>query len=68
MIKIYVHYNSLKAFAEGEWINARLQFVGPTDIELIVPINKIVVAYQAQGFTIRKKKWYERLFHLKSVK
>lgn len=68
MLKIYVHYASLKAFNEGKWINARMQFIGPDDVELIVPLNKIVTSYQQNGFTIRKKKWYERFLHNKSVK
>ena len=68
MIKIYVHFNSLKSFQEGKWINARMQFIGPDDVELIVPLNKIVTSYQQNGFTIRKKKWYERFLHIKSVK
>lgn len=68
MIKIFIHYNSLKAFNEGKWVNARMQFVGPDDIELYISIDKVVTAYQQSGFTIRKKKWYERLFHIKNIK
>lgn len=68
MIKIYVHYNSLKSYNNGEWINARLQFVGPDDIELYVKIKDIVTSYNQSGFTIRKKKLHEKLFGIKSVK
>lgn len=68
MLKIYVHYNSLKAFQEGNWINARLQFVGQDDLELLIPIKDVVVSYQQNGFTIRKKKWYEKLFNIKNIK
>ena len=60
MLKIYVHYTSLKAFQEGKWVNARLQFIGQDDIELILPIKNIVTSYQQSGFTVRKKKWYEK--------
>lgn len=67
MFKIYVHYASLKSFQEGKWVNARMQFNNQFDIELYVNINDIVISYQQVGFTIRKKKWYERLF-VKSVK
>lgn len=68
MIKIYVHYNSLKAYQNGEWVNARLAFIGQDDIELYVKLKDVIIAYQQNGFTIRKKKWHERLFHKKSVK
>lgn len=68
MIKIYIHYNSLKAFIQGDWVNARFQFMGSDDLELTVPIKDIVTSFQQQGFTIRKKKWYEKLLHLKSIK
>ena len=61
MIKIYVHYNSLKAFQNGEWINARFQFASQNDIELLVSLKDIIVSYQQNGFTVRKKKWYEKL-------
>ena len=57
MLKIYVHYTSLKAFQEGKWVNARLQFIGQDDVELILPIKNIVTSYQQSGFTVRKKKW-----------
>ena len=68
MLKIYVHYTSLKAFQEGKWINARLQFIGQDDVELILPIKNIVTSYQQSGFTVRKKKWYEKLLPLKNIK
>lgn len=68
MLKIYVHYTSLKAFQEGKWVNARLQFIGQDDIELILPIKNIVTSYQQSGFTVRKKKWYEKLLPLKNIK
>lgn len=61
MIKLYIHYGNLKAFMEGKWINAKFQYVGPNDIEVLVPIDDIVTEYQTNGFTIRKKKWYEKL-------
>lgn len=60
MIKIYVHYNNLLAFKQGNWINARFQFIGQYDIELFVNLKDVMIAYQSNGFTIRKKKWYER--------
>ncbi len=68
MIKIYLHYNSLKAFNEGKWVNAKIQFIGQDDIEMLLDINDIVFSYQQTGFTVRKKKWYEKLFKLKSIK
>lgn len=68
MLKIYVHYTSLKAFQEGKWVNARLQFIGQDDVELILPIKNIVTSYQQSGFTVRKKKWYEKLLPLKNIK
>ena len=68
MLKIYVHYTSLKAFQEGKWVNARFQFIGQDDVELILPIKNIVTSYQQSGFTVRKKKWYEKLLPLKNIK
>lgn len=61
MLKLYIHYNSLKAFQEGKWINARFQFASQNDIEVLIPLKDIITAYQNNGFTIRKKKWYEKL-------
>lgn len=68
MLKLYIHYNSLQAFQKGNWVNARFQFIGQDDIELILSIKDIVTSYQQNGFTIRKKKWYEKLLRLKSLK
>ena len=68
MIILYIHYNSLAAFQNGKWINARFQFMGQDDIELVLNINDVITSYQQNGFTIRKKKWYEKLFHFKSIK
>ena len=68
MIKIYLHYNSLRAFNEGKWVNAKIQFIGQDDIEMLLNINSIMFSYQQSGFTIRKKKWYEKLFKIKSIK
>lgn len=68
MLKIYIHYNSLQAFQKGAWVNARFQFVGLDDIELLLNIKDIVTSYQQTGLTVRKKKWYEKLFHFKSIK
>lgn len=67
MITIYVHYNSLKAFLSGEWINGKLQFVNQYDIELQVDLKDVVLSYQQNGFTLRRKKWYEKLLHFKSI-
>ncbi len=67
-IKIYLHYNSLRAFNKGEWVVAKVQFIGQDDVELNLNIKDIVFSYQQSGFTIRKKKWYEKLFRLKSIK
>lgn len=67
-IKVYLHYNSLKSFNKGEWVLPRIQFVSPEDIELLVNIKDVVFSYQQSGFTMRKKKWYERLFKFKSIK
>ena len=67
MLRIYVHYTSLKAFQNGEWVNARFQFIGQNDIELLIPINDIVTSYQQNGFTVRKRKWFEKLLHLKQI-
>lgn len=61
MIKIYVHFNSLKSFQEGKWINARFQFASQNDIELLVKLKDVIISYQQNGFTIRNKKWYEKL-------
>lgn len=68
MIKIYVHYNSLRAFNEGKWINARLQFIGQDDVELYLKLEDIVTSYQQNGFTLRKRKWYEYLIPKKYIK
>ncbi len=27
MIKVYMHFNSLKSFIKGDWVNARTQFI-----------------------------------------
>lgn len=67
MIKIYLHYSSLKAFNNGKWVNAKLQFVGQDDIEMLLDLRDIVCAYQQNGFTVRKKKWYEKIIPTKSV-
>jgi len=67
MIKVYLHFNSLKAFNKGKWVNAKIQFIGQDDIELLLNMDDIVFSYQQSGFTIRKKKWYEKLFRLKSI-
>ena len=64
-IKIYLHFNNLKAFNDGNWVNAKIQFIGQYDIEMILNIKDIYISYQQNGFTVRKKKWYEKLFRLK---
>ena len=61
-IKIFLHYNSLKAFNDGKWVLAKVQFIGSEDIELLLNTKNIIFSYQQNGFTIRKRKWYERLF------
>ena len=58
-VKLYLHFNSLQAFNKGEWVNARHQFIGQDDLELLLPLNKIVIKYQQQGLVVRKRKWYE---------
>lgn len=68
MIRIYIHYNSLKSYMKGNWVNARFQFMGQDDIELLLPIKDIVTSYQQNGFTIRKKKLIEKIFRFKSIK
>lgn len=68
MIKIYIHYASLKAFNEGDWVNARFQFIGQDDIELILPLKDIITSYQGNGFTLRKRKWYEKILPIKTIK
>ena len=68
MIKVYMHYNSLKSYMDGEWVVAKLQFVGQYDIEVLLDLRDIVISYQQNGFTIRKKKWYEKLIPIKYVK
>ena len=59
LIKLYLHFNSLEAFNKGEWVNARHQFMGQDDLEMILPLKKIVMEYQQQGLVIRKRKWWE---------
>ena len=60
-VKLYLHFNSLQAFNKGEWVNARHQFMGQDDLELLLPIDKLVMKYQQQGLVIRKRKWWEVL-------
>lgn len=57
-----MHYNSLQSFYKGKWVNARTQFVGQYDVEVFVKLKDIDMAYQSNGFTIRKLKWYEKIF------
>lgn len=68
MIKVYVHYNSLNDYKQGEWVNGRLQFVNQYDIELYVKLKDVIISYNQSGFTFRKKKWYERILPIKSKK
>jgi len=58
-IKLYLHFNSLESFNKGEWVNARHQFMGQDDLELLLPLKDIIMKYQQQGLIIRKRKWYE---------
>lgn len=39
---------------------------GQSDIEVFLNLKDIVMSYQQTGFTIRKKKWYEKLLRLKN--
>ena len=68
MIKIFVHYNSLKSYIEGDWVNGRLQFINQFDVELYIRLKDVVIAYNQNGFTLRKQKWYEKLLPIKSIK
>ncbi len=43
-----------------------LNLSGQNDIEVILNLKDIVTSYQQTGFTIRKKKWYEKLFGIKN--
>lgn len=62
MIKVYMHYNSLQAFLKGNWVNARIQFAGNDDLEVYLNLKDIKMSYQQTGFTIKKLKWYEKIF------
>jgi len=62
MIKVYMHYNSLQAFLKGNWVVARVQFAGNEDMEVYLNLKDIEMSYQQTGFTIRKRKWYRKLF------
>ena len=68
MITIYLHYNSLRAFDKGDWVNAKLQFIGQDDVEVLLNIEDIIISYQQNGFTVRKRRWYEKLPFIKSIR
>ena len=65
MIKVYMHYNSLQSFLKGNWVNARIQFVGNDDLEVYLSLKDIKMSYQQNGFTIKKLRWYEKIFRRK---
>ena len=62
MIKVYMHYNSLQSFLKGNWVNARIQFAGNEDLEVYLNLKDIKMSYQQTGFTVKKRKWYEKIF------
>ena len=68
MIKVFLHYASLKDYNDGEWVNGRLQFMNQYDIELYLNLKDVVLSYNQNGFTFRKKKWYERILPIKNMK
>ena len=60
MIKVYINFGSLKAFKEGNWVNAKIQFANQYDVEVLLDLNKIDISLQNSGLTIRKKKWFRK--------
>lgn len=63
-IKVYLHSGNLESFIKGSPVNARIQFIGQYDIEMILNVKDIHIISQTDGLVIRKKKWYEKLFNL----
>ena len=59
MIKVYVNFGSLKAFQKGSWVNAKIQFADQYDVEVVLDLDKIEVATQQNGITVRKKRWWK---------
>lgn len=55
-LKVYMSYNQLKAFNNGETVNVKFQFIDQNDVELNLDLRKIVIKYQSTGIIVRKKK------------
>lgn len=60
-LKVYLHYNSLVQFVNGNSVVARFGFVGQDDVELNIDLSKIVLKRQKNSVIIRKKKFWEKL-------
>lgn len=56
-LKVYMSYHQLKAFASGEPVNVKFQFIDQNDVELNLDLSKIIIKYQSTGIIVRKKKF-----------
>lgn len=56
-LKVYMSYHQLKAFANGEPVNVKFQFIDQNDVELNLDLSKIIIKYQSTGIVVRKKKF-----------
>lgn len=56
-LKVYMSYHQLKAFANGEPVNVKFQFIDQNDVELNLDLSKIIIKYQSTGIIVRKKKF-----------
>lgn len=56
-LKVYMSYHQLKAFAKGEPVNVKFQFIDQNDVELNLDLSKIIIKYQSTGIVVRKKKF-----------
>lgn len=56
-LKVYMSYHQLKAFANGEPVNVKFQFIDQNDVELNLDLSKIIIKYQYTGIVVRKKKF-----------
>jgi hypothetical protein len=67
-IKVYLHYLKLKDFMDYQPIYIKTSFSSADDIETFIDLRKVFLVKQSQGMLIRRKRWYEILFHTKSIK